>query len=220
MTEFRDTKSVTERSCRHRVCRVCGAPIEQPLVGRPRAYCSDVCRQRASRRRRRVKPYHLRQSDGWCTPDWLLDAVLSAADRENGYFDLDPCSPAPDGPVPALKRYTIVQDGLAQDWRGLVWCNPPYSRVRQWIAKCAQAARSGAVAIALVPARTDTRWWHQNVAGQATVLLLPGRLKFERLDGRPANAATFPSALAVYGGVSLAHRLARKLDAQLIPALP
>lgn len=72
--------------------------------------------------------------------------------------------------------------------------------------------------MALVPARTDTRWWHEAVAGQATVLLLPGRLKFERPDHRPASAATFPSAVAVYGDAALARRLAVALDAQLVPA--
>lgn len=123
MTPFRDTKSVTKRPRRHRVCRVCGAPIEQPDTGRRRLYCSDVCRQRASRRRRRVKPYHMRQSDEWCTPSWLLRAALTAAGQE--IFDLDPCSPVPDGPVPALNRYTALDDGLAHGWTGLVWCNPP-----------------------------------------------------------------------------------------------
>ena len=139
----------------------------------------------------------------WQTPSALLATILAAAAREA--FDLDPCSPASDGPVPALTRWTETDDGLARAWSGLVFVNPPYSRaLPQWVAKCKEEAAAGAVVIGLVPSRTDTRWWHDHVAGQASIIMLKGRLKF----GNGKGSAPFPSALIVWGDQELAARIA------------
>ena len=139
----------------------------------------------------------------WATPSDLLATLLSAANREA--FDLDPCSPRIDGPVPALARWTEADDGLSRPWSGLVFVNPPYSRALPlWVAKCAQEANGGTVVIGLVPSRTDTRWWHSYVVGRADVIALKGRLKF----GRGTSSAPFPSAIAVWGHPQLAERIA------------
>ena len=139
----------------------------------------------------------------WQTPSALLAAILQAAGREA--FDLDPCSPASEGPVPALTRWTEGDDGLSRQWAGLVFVNPPYSRALPiWVAKCAQEAAAGAVVIGLVPSRTDTRWWHDNVAGRADIVMLRGRLRF----GGGAHSAPFPSALVVWGDSQMAERIA------------
>lgn len=139
----------------------------------------------------------------WQTPRDLLAAILQAAGREA--FDLDPCSPRTDGPVPALVHWTERDDGLARPWRGLVFVNPPYSRaLPKWVAKCSVEGASGAVVIGLVPSRTDTRWWHNSVAGQASIIMLRGRLRFG--DGQ--GSAPFPSALVVWGDPDLAERIA------------
>jgi phage N-6-adenine-methyltransferase len=140
----------------------------------------------------------------WQTPRTLLDAILAAADRED--FDLDPCSPRADGPVPAATHWTEADDGLSRPWTGLVFVNPPYSRaLPRWAAKCATEADAGdAVVVGLVPSRTDTRWWHDNVAGRADVVALKGRLRF----GGGAGSAPFPSAIAVWGSPDLAKRIA------------
>lgn len=84
-----------------------------------------------------------------------------------------------------------------------VFCNPPYSQIRQFIGKAAEEARAGrATVVCLVPARTDTRWWHQWIYDArwhrtrpgVEVRFLKGRLKFGGSD----NSAPFPSALVVF----------------------
>ena len=88
-----------------------------------------------------------------------------------GGFDLDPCAATRDrrrARVKARLLLTAEDDGLAVAWRGRVFVNPPYGRaLKAWVAKCAgEATGSGAVVVALVPARPDTRWWHDHVAGK------------------------------------------------------
>ena len=92
-------------------------------------------------------------------------------------------------------HYTEAEDGLAQEWRGSVWCNPPYGRgIGKWVEKAA-TSNEGGVTVLLIPARTDTSWWHDWVVGHATeVRFVRGRLKFS--DGE--KAAPFPSAIVVY----------------------
>ena len=144
----------------------------------------------------------------WQTPADLLANILSSAGREA--FDLDPCSPLSDGPVPAAVRWTEADDGLTHAWSGLVFVNPPYSRALPlWVAKCKEEGGRGAVVIGLVPSRTDTRWWHDSVAGQADVIMLKGRLKF----GNGKGSAPFPSALVIWNNSS--SSLAQKIAAAL-----
>lgn len=119
-------------------------------------------------------------------------ALLSSLGAEFGPFTLDPC---PLAEVPQA-------DGLALDWSGhVVYCNPPYGRgIGAWLAKGREAVR----AVYLLPARTDTRWWHDHVWDAAAdaprpgvrVRFLPGRLKF----GGAANSAPFPSVVVVMEG--------------------
>ena len=134
---------------------------------------------------------------GWCTPPDLLKALYGVVGR----LDLDPCSPCTDArnaPVRSRMRYTAADDGLALPWRGKVFVNPPYGRqLACWVAKCRaeiQAGRADLV-ICLVPARTDTRWWHADIAGHADIGLLKGRLAF----GAGAQPAPFASALVAWG---------------------
>ena len=132
---------------------------------------------------------------GWETPADLIAALESVFGR----FDLDPCAASADAGrarVKARVRLTVQEDGLAVPWRGRVFVNPPYGRqLGTWVAKCASEAAGGAVVIGLVPARTDTRWWHLHVAGAADVFMLRGRLRF----GDGAMPAPFPSAVVVWG---------------------
>ena len=126
----------------------------------------------------------------------MLDRLYAAL----GTFDLDPCSPTADrrtAPVRARMYLTKDDDGLALPWRGKVFVNPPYGRtLRQWVSK-AQAevtAHRAALVVALVPARTETLWWHSHIAGAADAFMLRGRLSFG--NGTPAP---FPSALILWG---------------------
>ncbi len=134
-------------------------------------------------------------SQTWTTPPGLLQKLYDVFDR----FDLDPCSPSrTDTPVRARFHYTEEDDGLALPWFGQVFVNPPYSRaLPDWIKKAKAEVEEGRASsvVALVPARTDTRYWHEHVAGHADIVFLKGRLSF----GQTQQAAPFPSALVIWG---------------------
>lgn len=106
-------------------------------------------------------------------------------------FDLDACASHEN--AKCARYYTKEDDGLAQDWEGTVWMNPPYGReIGAWMTKANDAAKHGATVVCLVPARTDTNWWHE-YAIQHEVRFVRGRLKF----GNAKNSAPFPSAVVV-----------------------
>lgn len=132
--------------------------------------------------------------DEWLTPPDLIEKL--------GPFDLDPCAPINRPWDTAAKHYTIADDGLAQPWEGLIWCNPPYACADRWLARMADHANG----IALLFARTETALWHVHVWPHATsVLFLKGRLHFHHVTGARAKAnAGAPSALISYGAD--AHR--------------
>lgn len=93
------------------------------------------------------------------------------------------------------KFYTIKDNGLVQDWSGeRVFCNPPYGRdISKWVQKCYEESEH-ALVIALIPARTDTKYFHEYIYKKADIEFLKGRLKFE-LNGKSINAAPFPSMI-------------------------
>ena len=90
------------------------------------------------------------------------------------------------------------QDAFSRDWHrdangGTVWLNPPYGRtIKSWVAKAQSEADKGTTVVLLVPARTDTSWWHDHCI-QYEVRFIRGRLKF----GDQKNSAPFPSAVVV-----------------------
>jgi len=133
---------------------------------------------------------------GWETPQTLLECLYRVFQ-----FDLDPCSPTRhrrSAPVKATMHYTVQDDGLSLPWYGTVFVNPPYGRdLPDWIAKAHTEVRHGntQTVVALVPARTDTHYWHEHIAGHATVFFLRGRLRF----GNSKQSAPFPSALVIWG---------------------
>ncbi len=132
----------------------------------------------------------------WCTPRWILDLVVGAV----GKFDLDPCSPGKGkSAVEARIHLTAQDDGLAHDWLGrAVWLNPPYGKgIGNWLAKARHEVAVGHArcVVALIPARSDTDWFHRHCSGHADILLLKGRLHF----GDGPTPAPFPSALVGYG---------------------
>lgn len=128
------------------------------------------------------------ETDEWPTPQWLFDAL----DREFG-FTLDPCST--DENAKCQKHFTRSQNGLLQSWAGeTVFMNPPYGeQIGKWMAKANAAAREeSATVVCLVPARTDTKWWHA-FAMKHEIRLFRGRLRF----GEATASAPFPSAIVV-----------------------
>lgn len=133
----------------------------------------------------------------WLTPEWIFDAL-------GARFDLDPCSPGKGlTHVPASHHLTVKEDGLALPWVGRVWCNPPYGPgIDRWLRKCAHLADEHfGSAIALVPNRTDTRWFQETMEHADSALLLAGRVKFHRgtKDAPPTGSPGTGSALIAYG---------------------
>lgn len=130
-------------------------------------------------------------TEEWATPEDFFDAL----DAEF-HFTLDPCST--DDNAKCAKHFTKEQDGLSQDWTGeCVFCNPPYGReMPRWIAKCAEHGMRGGIAVMLIPARTDTKAFHEYIYHKAEIRFIRGRLKF----GGAKNSAPFPSMVVVFGG--------------------
>lgn len=127
-------------------------------------------------------------TDQWATPQAFFDE-WDAIFR----FDLDVCA---DSRNAKCWRYFSEQDnGLYQTWApNRCWMNPPYGReIGRWMQKAYDESQKGATVVCLVPARTDTAWWH-DYAMKGTITFIRGRLKF----GDATNSAPFPSAVVVF----------------------
>jgi len=131
------------------------------------------------------------RTDEWATPR----AVFSVLDAEF-HFDLDPCATAQN--AKCARYFTKEQDGLSQNWGGCrVFCNPPYGRaIADWVRKCsAEAAKPDTLVVMLIPARTDTAYFHDYIYRKAKeVRFLRGRLHFNESK----NAAPFPSMIVIF----------------------
>ena len=126
----------------------------------------------------------------WETPQELFDRLNAIY-----HFATDVCATPKN--AKCVKYYTKEQDGLAQEWKGVCWMNPPYGReIGKWMCKAYQSAQAGAVVVCLVPARTDTGWWHETVMRGGQIHFIRGRLKFGKSNG----SAPFPSAVVVFDG--------------------
>jgi len=125
----------------------------------------------------------------WSTPQDLFDALSFSY----GGFTLDPCATKEN--AKCAQFFTREQDGLSQPWTGKVFVNPPYGRdIGRWVKKAWEESLKGALVVLLLPARVDTRWWHDYVR-KGHVYFLRGRLKF----GGARNSAPFPSAIVTFG---------------------
>lgn len=130
------------------------------------------------------------KTDEWSTPQDLFDSL-----NEEFHFDLDVC--ANETNHKCALYYDKRQDGLKKPWKGhVVWCNPPYGReIGKWVKAANQEhMKNGTTIVMLLPARTDTKWFHDDILGWAEIRFLRGRLKF----GGSKNSAPFPSMLAIY----------------------
>jgi len=126
-------------------------------------------------------------TDLWATP---IDFYNKLDSEFN--FTLDPC--ANEENHKCEKYFTKEDDGLSKNWDNeIVFCNPPYGRVlRDWVKKASEAR--GGVVVLLVPARTDTSYFHDYIYHKAEIRFIRGRLKF----GDSKNSAPFPSMLVIY----------------------
>lgn len=134
----------------------------------------------------------------WLTPPEILSAL--------GEFDLDPCASQFQPWRTAKHQYTIEDDGLARDWVGRVWCNPPYGPHAEKFLQRMAEHRNG---IAFIFARTETKAFQQWCWRSADAMLfLAGRVKFRLPHGGTAGPAGAPSVLIAYG-VENARKLAQ-----------
>lgn len=139
----------------------------------------------------RLKVMYSSKTDLWATPQNLFDDL-----NQEFKFTLDPC--ATETNAKCHKFYTIEQDGLKQNWGGHnIFCNPPYGKViGRWVQKCSEESKKPDTrVVALLPARTDTRWFHDYIYNKAKeIRFIKGRLKF----GDSKNSAPFPSMIVVF----------------------
>lgn len=132
------------------------------------------------------------KTDQWSTPQNFFDSL-----NEEFSFTLDPCA---DSSNHKCERYfTREDDGLRQPWGGeTVFCNPPYGRaIKDWVKKCYEEAQQpNTTVVLLIPARTDTAYFHDYIYQKENVetRFLRGRLKFG--DGK--NLAPFPSMVVIF----------------------
>ena len=133
----------------------------------------------------------------WCTPQDFFDKL----NAEFG-FVLDPA--ATDKTAKCSLYYTPETDGLSQSWDcgGAVFCNPPYGReIGKWIEKAyEESQKTEHPIVLLIPARTDTSYFHDYIYGKAEMRFLRGRLRFARENRTAYAAAPFPSMLVIYNG--------------------
>ena len=125
------------------------------------------------------------KTDLWETPQDLFDKY-DAIYR----FETDVCA-LPEN-AKCKRFFTPEMDGLKQEWTGVCWCNPPYGRqIGKWVEK---AVKSSATVVMLLPARTDTKWFHDWCLPYGKIEFLRGRLKFGGCD----NSAPFPPMIVVF----------------------
>ena len=128
-------------------------------------------------------------TDIWETPQDFYDRWDAVY-----HFDLDVCA-LPEN-AKCERYFTPEQDALKQDWIGVCWMNPPYGRnIGTWVRKAYESAQNGATVVCLLPARTDTAWWH-DYCMHGDITFVRGRIKF----GGAKNNAQFPSAVVIFKG--------------------
>lgn len=134
----------------------------------------------------------------WCTPQGFFDRL-----NEEFRFVLDAAATERSAKCPLY--YTPETDGLAQSWDrgGAVFCNPPYGReVGKWVRKAYEEAQGGTTVVLLIPARTDTNYFHDYILGHAEIRFVRGRLYFTGEDGEAVGSAPFPSMVVIYRGMN------------------
>lgn len=135
------------------------------------------------------RPYR-GETDVWLTPPSIIEAL--------GPFDLDPCAAIDQPWKTADLQYTIEDDGLSMPWEGFTWVNPPFGpEAEKWLFKLSEHDNG----IALVPARTETKWFVESVWKRAyAILFLFGRPHFHYPNGDRGKANSgAPICLIAYG---------------------
>jgi phage N-6-adenine-methyltransferase len=126
----------------------------------------------------------------WATPQAFFDEL-----NQEFKFTLDPCATKETA---KCKRYFTPEiNGLIQDWNNeIVFCNPPYGKeISKWVRKSSEAV--GGIVVMLIPARTDTKYFHDYIYKKAEIRFIRGRLKFEGKQ-KGSGSAPFPSMIVIF----------------------
>ena len=130
-------------------------------------------------------------TDNWSTPQDFFDNL-----NDEFHFTLDVC--ADETNHKCEHYYSKEIDGLSRPWIGTIWCNPPYGRkIGEWVRRAYISSQIGsATVVMLLPARTDTRWFHDYIYNKSNteIRFIKGRLKF----GGCKNSAPFPSMIVIF----------------------
>ena len=129
----------------------------------------------------------------WETPQDFFDEL-----NKEFNFTLDPC--ATPQTAKCEKFYTKEDDGLSKDWSGeVVFCNPPYGReIKHWVKKCSEEGKKeNTTVVMLIPARTDTIYFHEYIYNKAEIRFIKGRLKFVG-NQKGSGSAPFPSMIVIF----------------------
>lgn len=135
----------------------------------------------------------------WTTDDWATPPeIVGEFEAEFGAFHLDVCAKPETAKAP--EYFTRQEDGLARPWFGRAWMNPPFSDPSPWLKKAIQETQAGRceLVVALLPAATDTRWFHDLVLGRAEVRFRKGRIKFIGWMGTPIGSPKAGTVFAIY----------------------
>lgn len=130
------------------------------------------------------------KTDQWATPQDFYNQL-----NEEFHFTLDPC--ADEFNHKCEKYFTEEDNGLSKDWGGeTVFCNPPYGKeIGKWCKKCYEESKNpNTTVVLLIPARTDTKYFHDYIYHKAELRFVKGRLKF----GDSNNSAPFPSMVVIF----------------------
>lgn len=141
-----------------------------------------------------IAPLMTSKRNDWETPQKLFDEL-----NKEFHFTLDPCSSHQN--AKCKRHYTIEEDGLKQTWANeVVFCNPPYGReIGNWVKKAYDEwKRHSATVVMLIPARTDTIYFHEYIYKYAELRFVKGRIKFEINGDNFGGGATFPSMIVVF----------------------
>lgn len=131
----------------------------------------------------------------WYTPPGCMELVYQVLGDP---VCLDPCcNPHGEPNVRAVRYYRVMENGLDQPWKAdTVFLNPPYDNTGAWLLKLQESinARDVGSAIALVPVKTDTGWWHSIAPDVTAWCAWKGRIKFLDINREVQDSGRFPSA--------------------------
>jgi site-specific DNA-methyltransferase (adenine-specific) len=128
-------------------------------------------------------------SDKWATPPEVLEPL-----QKEFHFNFDPC------PITWKEG---DDDALLTDWGTRTFCNPPYSRVAEFVKKASDESKKGKLVVLLINVATDTKWFHEYIYNQAEIRFVKGRIKFiNPADPKKRVPAPRPSMIVIFKPVT------------------